>query len=157
VVLEGEIDGPVYQLALPATSLFGKGETGNTKLPLQAYARFLAQNGAPITAVVTEMKFDTASATPKLTFKAVRPLTDDEYAISQSQGTSAGAQDAIKLTVFKQDTKNAPAAKPTAKPAAKTVVVEEAEAEPTATTAKAKPAAPVAKRPVAEVMADWDE
>src|SRR5512139_785494 len=56
IVLEGDIGGAVYQLPLPATSLFGKGEPNNVKMPLQAYARFLASNGLPITAVATEMR-----------------------------------------------------------------------------------------------------
>ena len=153
VVLEGEIDGPVYQLALPATSLFGKGEANNTKLPLQAYARFLAQNGAPITAVVTEMRFDVQSATPKLTFKAVRPLSDDEYASSVAQGNSTEARDAVKLTVFQTDSKGKPA--PAANPAP-AKGGDGVETEPVAAS-KAKPAAPAAKRSAAEVVAAWDE
>jgi hypothetical protein len=106
VVLEGEIDGPVYQLAIPATSLFGKGEPNNVKMPLQAYARFLVENNARITDVVTEMRFDTKSATPKLTFKPVRVLDDAEAAIVEEQGQTADAQSAITLSVFKVDTKN---------------------------------------------------
>jgi len=172
VVLEGEIDGPVYQLALPATSLFGKGEANNTKLPLQAYARYLAQNGTPITAVVTEMKFDTNAATPKLTFKAVRHLSEEEYGTVQGQGASPDAVQAITLNVFKQDQKGkvkeqvaeeapAPTAKkPFGKATAKAAapVVEEAEEE-TPPAVAPKKAAPVVtgKRPVADVLAEWDD
>ena len=149
VVLEGEIDGPIYQLALPATSLFGKGEPNNVKMPLQAYAKYLATNGTPIAGVVTEMRFDTASATPKLTFKPTRFLEADEFAIAETQGDSADANRAIALSVFKQDTakgKPAPAAAAAA-PAA----------EPTVAP-KAKPVAPVApKKTAAEVVAEWDD
>jgi len=170
VVLEGEIGGPVYQLALPATSLFGKGEANNTKLPLQAYARYLAQNGVPITEVVTEMKFDTKSATPKLTFKAVRALEDDEAEQSAEQGASSDALQAITLSVFKQD-----GAKATAKPAAKALPKVEEEGEAPKSTKKAKPVveeegdepvvaskskpaeAPAGKKPVSAVLAEWDD
>lgn len=169
VVLEGEIDGPVYQLALPATSLFGKGEANNTKLPLQAYARYLAENGTPITAVVTEMKFDTNAATPKLTFKAVRHLSEEEFGISQEQGSSSDANQAISLTVFKQDQKNkapveveeeaeeeAPAPK---KPFGKVKAKATEEAEETPPAVAPKKAAPTVtgKRPVADVLAEWDD
>ena len=173
VVLEGEIGGPVYQLALPATSLFGKGEANNTKLPLQAYSRFLVMNNAPITGVVTEMRFDTTAATPKLTFKAVRPLTKAEYDVSQEQGASAEAIAAVTMTVFKADQKKAAPA-PRAKPVA--AVVEEEDEVPTpkakakpavaddegdepVVTSKAKPdvVAPAGKRPVSAVVAEWDE
>lgn len=101
VVLEGDMDGDVYGLTLPATSVFGKGEEG--KLPLQAYATHLGQFGCPITAVVTEMRFDIKSPTPKLTFKPVRPLTDEEDEIAQRQGKTPDAKAAITLTVAQQD------------------------------------------------------
>lgn len=101
VVLEGDMDGDVYGLTLPATSVFGKGEEG--KLPLQAYATHLGQFGCPITAVVTEMRFDIKSPTPKLTFKPVRPLNDEEDEIAQRQGKTPDAKAAITLTVAQQD------------------------------------------------------
>ena len=147
VVLEGDLDGVVYQLPLPATSLFGKGEINNTKLPLQAYARFLAQNGAPITEVVTEMRFDTNSATPKLTFKAVRILTDEESAITKAQGETSEAKLAVTLSVSKQD--GVKTAKTTAAPA--TV------SEPTIASSATKAITPTTKRPVSEVIAEWDD
>lgn len=101
VVLEGDIEGDVYGLTLPATSIFGKGEDG--KMPLQAYATFLGQHNCPVTAVVTEMRFDIKSPTPKLTFKAVRPLTDEEDEIAVRQGQTADAKAAVTLTVAQQD------------------------------------------------------
>jgi hypothetical protein len=101
VVLEGDMEGDVYGLTLPATSIFGKGEEG--KLPLQAYANHLGQFGCPITAVVTEMRFDIKSPTPKLTFKPVRPLTDEEDEIAQRQGQTPDAKAAVTLTVAQQD------------------------------------------------------
>ena len=148
VVLGGDLEGPIYQLAIPATSLFGKGEANSTKLPLKAYASYLRQNNAAITSLVTEMRFDTKSSTPKLTFRAVRPLTREEYAIIQTQGASDEAKQAVTLSVFQQDTADTtafesaptvkpvakvvaptPAPKPVAKPVAKPQVIVEEEAE----------------------------
>lgn len=102
VVLEGDLSGDVYQLPLPSTSIFGEGVNGQ-KLPMQAYARFMAQNKIPVRAVVTEMRFDTSSATPKLTFRAVRPLTEEEYNICVEQGNTEDAKRAITMTVAKID------------------------------------------------------
>lgn len=59
VVLDNDIKGDVFQLTLPSTSIFGEGESG--KWPLQMYAKMIGGKGVPITAVVTEMRFDTAS------------------------------------------------------------------------------------------------
>ena len=78
VLLEGETaKREVYQVICPATSVFGDGEKG--KLPLQAYGRHLKAHNTPVAGVITEMRFDTASPTPKLIFKPVRPITEDEY------------------------------------------------------------------------------
>jgi hypothetical protein len=99
--LENDIRGDVYQLTLPAQSIFGAVENG--KMPLQAYAKFLGSHGLPVTAVVTEMRFDTASATPRLTFKAVRPLNEEELALTQEKGQSADAKAAIAATAAQMD------------------------------------------------------
>lgn len=110
VVLEGNMDGDVYQLSLPAQSIFGSGDGG--KMPLQQYAKFLGGHGLPITVVVTEMRFDTASATPKLTFRAVRPLSQEEMVTARRQGETPDAQNAVTMTVNQVDgTDAAPAAK----------------------------------------------
>ena len=102
VVIDGEIDKEeVYQLVLPPTSVFGDGEKG--KLPLQAYARHLKNHGTPITGVVTEMRFDTASPTPKLVFKPVRPVTEDEFLKIQELKETKEAVAAITLTVAQTD------------------------------------------------------
>jgi hypothetical protein len=96
VVLDNDISGDVLQLALPAQSIFGKGEKG--KLPLEAYVRFLAGHALPVTAVVTEMRFDTTSATPKLTFKPIRPLEQDEYTTIMERADSPEALAAITMS-----------------------------------------------------------
>lgn len=96
VLLENDIkDGEIYELSLAATSLFGKGE--GTKLPLMQYAKLLGSNGMNITDVVTEMRFDTDSATPKLTFRAVRPLEIDEINSVMRHGNSPEAKTAVTL------------------------------------------------------------
>lgn len=93
VVLDGELDGNVYQLNLPSQSIFGDVEDG--KLPLQAYAKLLSSHNLPITAVITEMKFDIKSSTPKLTFRAIRALTEEEYNIVAEQGKTDDAMLAV--------------------------------------------------------------
>ena len=101
VALENNLSGDVYQLSLPGQSIFGTGDNG--KMPLQQYAKFLGGHGIPVTAVVTEMRFDTSSATPKLTFRAVRPLSVEELAESKAQGESPDALAAVTQTVAQVD------------------------------------------------------
>ena len=158
VVIDGEVDkGEVYQLVLPPTSVFGDGEKG--KHPLQAYARHLKSHDTPITGVVTEMRFDTASPTPKLVFKPIRPVTEDEFNRIQELKDSPEAIAAITLTVAQTDgVKDKPAVKNAlAAPKAEKVEAEEVEAieEPK----KAPPKkAPVANEPKLEdLVGEWDD
>jgi hypothetical protein len=102
VILEGDLSGDVYQLSLPSTSIFGKGVDGQ-KLPMQAYAQSIGALKMPISAVVTEMRFDTSSATPKLVFRGIRPLEEAEYNVSVEQGKSDSALRAITMTVAQTD------------------------------------------------------
>lgn len=149
VMLENDMQGDVYQLTLPAQSIFGNAENG--KMPMQAYAKFLGGHGLPITAVVTEMRFDTASATPKLTFKAVRPLEEDELKNCQEKGRGPEAKAAITQTPAAVDgAKVAPAkAQVTDEPAQ--APTEEVTEEPVK---RAKRAAP---KDVSAILDDWAE
>ena len=154
VVLDGEIDKEeVYQLVLPPTSVFGDGEKG--KLPLQAYARHLKNHGTPITGVVTEMRFDTASPTPKLVFKPVRPVTEDEFEIIQKLKDSSEATAAITLTVAQTDGVNDKPKLGFGKPAQKAEVVEEEVEEPKK--AAPKKAAVTAEPKLEDLVGEWDD
>lgn len=161
VVISGEVDKEeVYQLVLPPTSVFGDGDKG--KLPLQAYARHLKNNGVPITGVVTEMRFDTASPTPKLVFKPVRPVTEEEYNIIQHLKDSPEATAAVTMTVAQTDgVKDKPqAAIPAPKAAAPKVEAEPVEAaEEVEEPKKAAPKkAPVSSEPKLEdLVGEWDD
>jgi hypothetical protein len=149
VVLDNDIGGDVFQLVLPSTSIFGEGEAG--KWPLQMYAKMIGAKGVPITAVVTEMRFDTASSTPKITFKPVRFLEANEIETAINQGKSTEAIKAITMTVAKVD-KDAPKLEAPAKVEVKSVVVE---AEPVKRTAKKEEPAP--KKDLSKILSDWDD
>lgn len=166
VVLENDVGGDVYQLALPSTSIFGAGENG--KWPLQTYAKMIASKGAPITSVVTEMRFDTSSSTPKLTFKPVRFLETNEFQTALEQGKSPAAISAITMTVaqtdgVKDDDGEEFEQAPKAKAAAKAAPSDESEetqaqavSEPTKRASK-KEEAPAPKKDVSKILAEWDD
>jgi len=163
VVLANDIEGNVMQLSLPATSIFGKEE--GDKRALQAYARWLVAQGVDPSTVVTRMYFDTASESPKLFFKAMRWLTDDEFAQATTQGATPEAAKAVTMDAAGMDTGKpadalkgkAPAAK--AKPAPAPVVEDEAEEEEEAPAPAPKPKtkAKPAPAPVVEDEAEEDE
>jgi len=69
----------VYQLKLPATSIFGQARDGH--MPMKAYAEFLYGRDTPVMSVLTRIYFDANSNTPKLFFKPIRPLRDEELSV----------------------------------------------------------------------------
>lgn len=155
VALANDLEGDVFQLTLPSTSIFGDGVAG--KWPLQAYAKMLGSKNIPITAVVTEMRFDTDSATPRINFKPVKFLSSDQHEAAIKQGATDAAKRAITMTVAEADN-----AKPKQIAQAPAVKAEEAPIEAVAepvkrSTKKAEQAAASAKPDLTKVLEEWDD
>ena len=108
VLLENDIHGDIYAMSIPAASIFDNGE--GRKMGLQQYARFLGGHGIDVNAVMTEMRFDTNATAPKLTFNAVRPLEEEEYATVLERKDEQFAIDAVTMTVSQLDEVVEPAA-----------------------------------------------
>jgi len=160
VVLEGDISGAVYRIQLPAKSLFGKPE--GDKMPLQAYAKFLAGHGVPISGVVTEARFDTNEAVPVLKFRAVRPLTREEVAAARAQSASDDAAQAIEFKMaVKDDSKPALPQPALYKEPAAAVEDDdapvEAPKEPTKRPSKKTEPAPAPTKDVSAILGEWGD
>ena len=108
-----------------------------------------------ITGVVTEMRFDTASPTPKLVFKPVRPVTEEEYHIVQELKDSPEAISAVTLTVAQTDGVK-PSAKPAALLAGGTEEVAVIEVEEPKKAAPKKPAMGTESK-LEDLVGEWDD
>ena len=88
----------VYQLQLPATSLFGKDKQ---KMSMQTYARFLnsQEKPVPFAMLLTEIRFDEESHTPKLYFKPLRVLEEAEAAIAKEIQTHPDTEKLVTLKI----------------------------------------------------------
>lgn len=164
IASESDLD-TVFQLQLPATSIFGEAK-GNL-MPMQAYAKFLHAHNTPAIAIVTEMSFDEDSDVPKLYFKPVRPLEESELTKAVELKDSEASERAITMYVHQTD-----GVKSEAKPEAK---VEESEAKVDARAeAKAEEAEPeeeptkvagagkrkskeVSDNDLSSIMDEWDD
>ena len=69
----------IYQLQLPATSIFGKTVEGH--MPLQEYVRHLQRYNTTAISVATKMYFDKKSSVPKLFFKPLSGLDKEQSKI----------------------------------------------------------------------------
>ena len=168
VALDNELrKEAVYQITLPSTSVFGDAE--GKKMPLQAYGRHLKAYNTPAISIVTEMRFDIDSATPKLVFSPVRALEEDELAIAVKLQSHPDTIKAITMNVSQMDgvipapklfdePVSAPAPEaPKAKAAPKVEKVEAEEvAEPIKVTKRAAPAVEE-KSELSDIVGDWDD
>jgi hypothetical protein len=153
VALENDITGNIYRMSIPAKSYFGKPD--GDKMPLQAFGKFLAGHGIPITGIVTEARFDTSEAVPVLKFRAVRPLTREEWDSAKAQSQTDDARQAIdfKMVPSKSDTGSSAPALPAAFKEAP--VQQEAKvAEPVKRTTK-KAEATAAPKDVSSILSEW--
>lgn len=178
VMLPDDMDSGVYQLSLPATSIFGKAE--GSRRPLKDYVTYLAAQTKPVNVdtLVTKMRFDTKVEQPKLFFEPVRWLTDEEYAMAREAGESEEAKRAVTMTVAqvskpapepmevagtRPDTaeEEAPKAQEEApkRGPGRPRKTEEVADEPEKRTAKPKAEEAVPKKPsnLASVVAEWDD
>jgi len=154
VALENDIGGNIYRLSVPAKSYFGRAE--GEKMPLQAFGKFLSGHGIPITGIVTEARFDTAEAVPVLKFRAVRPLTKEEWELGKAQSQTEDARQAIELKMVPSKAEGMPALPQAFKEAPAVVEKAEAVAEPVKRpAAKAKPETPAAAKNVSDILSDW--
>jgi len=160
ITLEGKPD-EVYQLQLPATSLFGEAKDG--KMPMQAYAKFLNAHNTPIIAVMTEMALDENAETPKLFFKPVRPLTEEELQAAIVAKDSEDATKALTWSVSQTDgvakKKDSPAGTKNFDPKKDKIEIDEPDEpveEPKKAVAK-KDTTPKPTTDLAALAANWDD
>jgi hypothetical protein len=154
VALENDIGGNIYRLSVPAKSYFGRAE--GEKMPLQAFGKFLSGHGIPITGIVTEARFDTAEAVPVLKFRAVRPLSKEEWELGKAQSQTEDAKQAIELKMVPSKAEGMPALPQSFKEAPAAVEKAEEVAEPVKRApAKAKPEAPAPAKNVSDILSDW--
>ena len=152
VLLEGDLD-TVYQLQLPATSIFGKDKKG---MGMQQYVAFLKSKGAPSIGVITKMYFDEDSAVPKLFFKPERPLKEEELKQALEARESPQALNAITMTVSKVDAVEKKR-EVKVQETEDVVDVEDTVEEPKKVSKKADGAAPPPDEDLASIVDDWDD
>jgi len=92
----------IYLLILPATSVFGDDKK---KMGLQSYAKLLNTQNAYLASIVTEIRFDTDSSTPKLLFKPERVVSKEELALVVNAQKDPDVQKLVTMSVKpKEDT-----------------------------------------------------
>jgi hypothetical protein len=141
----------VFQLLLPAQSIFGRGDVD--KMPFQQYAKYVGSMGRSLGTLITEMRMDSDSATPKLTFKPVGYLTREQWLVAKEKADSPAAKAAVTQTAAQTDGGKQPAIKAAPKAAAPAAEVVDVP-EPTKRASK-KAAEPTPKKDFVDVLNTW--
>jgi hypothetical protein len=97
VVRADDMNGDIYQMTLPAQSIFGNGT--KDRKPLHEYTDYVRANGQNLMSVISRVSFDEDSSSTKIGFKPIRVLNDEEYAVCSAKSTSEEAKRAITLSV----------------------------------------------------------
>lgn len=163
---ETGVDNNVYQVSLPATSVFGDAD--GQKMPLQAYGRYLKAHNTHVISVVTEMRFDSAGQM-KLVFKPIRPLNEDELRTVIALREHPDTLKAITFTVSQMDSGDgesfekpvavaapAPAVAPAPKAEKVAEPADDVE-EPKKVVKKTAPQASAEKTDLDDIVGNWDD
>lgn len=161
ILVAGDPSGDVYQIAIPAASLFSDND-GNV-YGFEGYKKFLLANGEALDTVVTRIIYDDTD-TVKVGFKGVRHLTEVEAGFVDAAQDDPETERYTKLTAAAVDGAKAPALKTSLAIEAAPVVAatnpfgdddeDEAPAAPVKRTAKSKATAEV-KPELASVLSEW--
>ena len=143
----------VFQLSLPATSIFGDSKDGN--MPMQAYAKFLKAHSTPAIAIVTDMYFDEKSDVPKLFFKPARPLEENELQQVIELKDTEEATRAITFTVSQTD--KVDKKQPVKASAPVEEATQEEVPEPTKNVATKKAKKEVTNVDLSNIIDEWDD
>ncbi len=101
ILLEGDPDRNIYQMQIPATSFFGK--RSGTDMGMQAYGTYLTEQKNVFSSVVTELRFDEDSETPKLFFRPMRNVTQEELDAAEGLYDAEVTEEAVTMSVFQTD------------------------------------------------------
>ena len=82
VVSPDDITGQIYQMQLPATTIFP--QTSGTNMAFNGYVKFLNSKNTPIDRVVTQMYFDEEVSYGKLFFTAVEFVSEENTKILET-------------------------------------------------------------------------
>jgi hypothetical protein len=151
LALADDLEGDIFQLVLPSKSIFGKGDLDH--MPFEQYAKYVGSQGYNLNTLITEMKFDSDSDNPKLTFRPVNFLSKEQWESAKRQGETLSAKNAITMTVAQTDGVKTPKLEaPKAAPKAEKAVAEEV-AEPKKR--EEKKAQPTEKKDLKSIMSGW--
>ena len=88
-----DINGQIYQMQLPATTIFPKND--GTKMAFNGYVKYLSSKNTPIDRVITQMYFDEEVSYGKLFFAAIEFVSEENTKVLETLIDAPEIQEAI--------------------------------------------------------------
>jgi hypothetical protein len=93
VVSPDDINGQIYQMQLPSTTIFPKND--GTKMAFNGYVNYLNSKNTPIDRVITQMYFDDGVSYGKLFFSAIGFVDEESVGVLETLIDAPEIQEAI--------------------------------------------------------------
>ena len=93
VVSPGDISGQIFQMQLPATTIFP--QNSGTKMAFNGYLKYLGSKNTPIDRVITQMYFDDEVSYGKLFFAAIEFVSEENTKVLETLIDAPEIQEAI--------------------------------------------------------------
>jgi hypothetical protein len=124
---------------------------------MQAYARHLNANRAPLASILTELRFDTDSSTPKLCFKPIRVLEQDELALAVKAQQDPDTLKLVTLTIKPKEEASPPQLTSDKNTVAPSLFQETTVEEPKVKVSKKKKVEPASDIDLASLLDEFDD
>jgi len=155
VVSPDDITGQIYQMQLPATTIFP--QTSETKMAFNGYVKFLNSKNTPIDRVVTQMYFDEEVSYGKLYFTAVEFVSEETTKILETLVDAPEIQEAITTSYASRSTGDAASTTGFVAPNAAPTPTSSTEEKPAVKTRTKKTVAPLKEANLGVIMEDWTD
>ena len=155
VVSPDDITGQIYQMQLPATTIFP--QTSGTKMAFNGYVKFLNSKNTPIDRVVTQMYFDEEVSYGKLYFTAVEFVSAETTKILETLVDAPEIQEAITTSYASKSTEDAASTTGFVAPSAVPTPADSPKEKPVVKTRVKKKVAPIEEAALGDIMDNWSD
>lgn len=147
VMLPGDDSGTYYRIDVKAQGIFGDSMPNEQKFNIRDYAKFIANRGVEVAALITRLSFDTNESVPKLLFKPFAFVTPSDFELVRTAVASDQVRDLLKIDTQTIDLSQEQSTDDQAAPAVKEREVTPAASVPQETTIAQQAAESVAAQP----------
>ena len=155
VVSPDDITGQIYQMQLPATTVFPR--TDGPKMGFNGYVKYLSSKNTPIDRVVTQMYFDEEVGYGKLFFTAIEFVSEETKSVLETLVDAPEIQEAITTSYASRSIEDAESTTGFVAPSAVHAPTGSSEETPVVKTRMKKAVAPLQEAALGDILGNWTD